>query len=107
MVVAALVETKRLKTALEYGLVDTPDVTIPMSAWWLVPQYPLFGISDMLTSVGLEEFFYDRSGPERVKKHGVSFYLSIIGIGSFISSLIVSVIDKISSTGEGESWFGQ
>ncbi|XVF63340.1 hypothetical protein PTKIN_Ptkin09bG0080000 [Pterospermum kingtungense] len=103
MVVAALVETKRLKTAQEYGLVDTPDVTIPMSVWWLVPQYLLFGISDMFTSVGLQEFFYDEV-PNELRSMGVSFYLSIIGTGSFLSSLIVSVIDKISS-GEGESWF--
>ncbi|XP_062081790.1 protein NRT1/ PTR FAMILY 5.10-like isoform X2 [Humulus lupulus] len=37
MVVAALIEKKRLKIAKEYNLVDRPSVTIPMSVWWLVP----------------------------------------------------------------------
>ena len=41
MVITALIEIKRLKTAKEYGLVDMLDVTIPMSVWWLLPQYVL------------------------------------------------------------------
>ena len=54
MVVAALVEMKRLKTAQAYGLVDVPNVNIPMSVWWLVPQYVLLGIANVFTEVGLQ-----------------------------------------------------
>ncbi|KAG5027508.1 hypothetical protein JHK86_023422 [Glycine max] len=50
---------QRLKTAQEYGLVDKPNATIPMSVWWLVPQYFFFGISNVFTMVGLQELFYD------------------------------------------------
>ena len=60
IVVAALVEMKRLKTAKEYELVDMPDVTIPLSVWWLLPQYIMSGIADVFTMVGLQEFFYDQ-----------------------------------------------
>ena len=64
MVVAALIEIKRLKTAKEYGLVDMPDVTIPMSVWWLLPQYVLSGIADVFTMIRLQEFFYDQVSTE-------------------------------------------
>ncbi|TKY68057.1 NRT1/ PTR FAMILY 5.10 [Spatholobus suberectus] len=58
LVFAAVAETKRLKTAQKYGVVDEPNTTIPMSVWGLIPQYLLFGISDVFTMVGLQEFFH-------------------------------------------------
>ncbi|KAL5558419.1 hypothetical protein UlMin_034630 [Ulmus minor] len=96
MVVAALVEMKRLKTAEEFDLVDTPSATIPMSVWWLVPQYVLIGEADAFTIVGLQEFFYDQV-PKELRSIGLALYLSVIGVGSLLSSFLVSII--------GESWF--
>ncbi|KAF5726816.1 hypothetical protein HS088_TW22G00500 [Tripterygium wilfordii] len=104
MAVAALVEIKRLKTAQEYGLVDKPNVTIPMSVWWLVPQYVLFGAADVFTMVGLQEFFYDQV-PHELRSVGMSLYLSIFGVGSFLSSFLISIIEK-ATDGDGRySWF--
>ncbi|CAA2964083.1 NRT1 PTR FAMILY -like [Olea europaea subsp. europaea] len=104
MVIAALVETKRLKTAAEYGLVDMPKATVPMSVWWLLPQYLLFGISDVFTMVGLQEFFYDQV-PSELKSIGLALYLSIFGIGSFLSSFLISVVEKATGGPARESWF--
>lgn len=100
MVVAALVEQKRLAVADEYGLVDVKDATVPMNVWWLVPQYVLFGIADVFAIVGLQEFFYDQVSGE-LKSIGIAMYHSIIGIGGFLSSFLVSLIWKLSSHGHG------
>ncbi|KAK9270169.1 hypothetical protein L1049_025745 [Liquidambar formosana] len=104
MIVAAIVERKRLETAREYGLVDMPEATIPMSVWWLVPQYALFGVADVFTMVGLQEFFYDQV-PNELRSVGLSLYLSIFGVGSLLSSALVSIIEKATSGDGHDSWF--
>lgn len=104
MVFAAVVEKARLQTAIEYGLVDLPNVTLPISIWWLAPQYMLLGISEAFTMVGLQEFFYDQV-PSELRSVGLSLYLSIFGIGSFISSFLISVIENVTRDQGQESWF--
>ncbi|RDX68711.1 Protein NRT1/ PTR FAMILY 5.10 [Mucuna pruriens] len=104
LVFAALVEIKRLKTAQEYGLVEEANATIPMSVWWLIPQYFLFGISDVFTMVGLQEFFYDQI-PNELRSMGLALYLSIFGVGSFISGFLISVIEQVTGKDGQDSWF--
>ncbi|CAA6670163.1 unnamed protein product [Spirodela intermedia] len=82
--IAAKVETKRLQTAIDFGLVDLPGVAIPMNLWRLVPQYVLLRVSD--------------------KDLGLCLYMSIFGVGSFISGVLVLVIQKVSAWW-GEDWF--
>ncbi|WOG84554.1 hypothetical protein DCAR_0103738 [Daucus carota subsp. sativus] len=104
MLSAALVEIKRLQTAQDYGLVDTPDASIPMSIWWLVPQYVLLGLADVFAIIGLQEFFYDQV-PAELRSVGLSLYLSIFGVGSFLSSFLISVIQNASSKNGRDGWF--
>ncbi|KAJ6744771.1 MAJOR FACILITATOR SUPERFAMILY PROTEIN ISOFORM 1 [Salix purpurea] len=104
MVIAALVETKRLETAKDHGLIDLPKVTIPMSIWWLAPQYILCGVADVLTIVGLQEFCYNQV-PKDLRSLGISIFLSISGIGSFLSTFLISSINKATSGDGQESWF--
>ncbi|KAL8482502.1 hypothetical protein ACS0TY_028614 [Phlomoides rotata] len=104
IVFAAFVETKRLAIAREYGLVDIPGALIPMSVWWLAPQYILSGIADVLGMIGLQEFFYDQI-PSELKSVGFALYLSILGIGSLISSFLVSSIQNATKGNGQGGWF--
>ncbi|CAJ1978246.1 unnamed protein product [Sphenostylis stenocarpa] len=104
VVTAAVIETKRLKTAQESGVVDEPNATVPMSIWWLIPQYMLFGVSEVFTMVGLQEFFYDQV-PNELRSMGLALYLSIFGVGNFISSFLISVIEKATGKDGQDSWF--
>ncbi|KAL4633244.1 hypothetical protein ACB092_04G109100 [Castanea dentata] len=104
IVVAALVEIKRLKTVKEYGLIDMPYLTIPLSVWWLLPQYVLSGIAEVFLMIGLQEFFYDQV-PIELRSMGLALYLSIFGVGSFLSSFLVFVIEEATSGFGRDSWF--
>ncbi|KAK4413384.1 protein NRT1/ PTR FAMILY 5.10 [Sesamum alatum] len=104
ILIAAFVEQKRLALTREYGLVDTPNAMIPMSVWWLAPQYVLFAFADVFAMVGLQEFFYDQV-PNELKSIGLAMYLSILGVGSLLSSLLVSSIQKLTSGNGQDGWF--
>ncbi|GLJ13511.1 hypothetical protein SUGI_0214100 [Cryptomeria japonica] len=104
MIVAAMIEMKRLQAAKEYGLIDKPHATIPLSIFWLLPQYILFGVSDVFTMIGLQEYFYDQM-PDTMRSLGIALYLSVFGIGSFLSGMIISIVEELSSRGGGQNWF--
>ncbi|KAK9050557.1 hypothetical protein SSX86_030472 [Deinandra increscens subsp. villosa] len=104
MVVSASVESKRVRIATEHGLMDKPKSIVPMSVWWLVPQYVLMGVSDVFTIVGLQELFYDQV-PDEMRSMGAAAYLSVVGVGSFLSSALISVIQVITAAGgQGDEW---
>ncbi|KAL9414487.1 hypothetical protein AB3S75_042873 [Citrus x aurantiifolia] len=94
MIVAALVEAKRVRTARENGLIDSPKAIVPISIWWLLPQYLLVSICDVFGIVGLQELFYDQM-PEAMRSIGAAAYISIIGVGSFINTGVIEVVEAI------------
>ncbi|GKA46217.1 proton-dependent oligopeptide transporter family protein [Tanacetum coccineum] len=103
MAVAALVETKRLKIAHEYGLIDDPNATVPMKIWWLLPQYLLAGAAEVFTVVGMQEFFYDQV-PIELRSIGLALYLSVMGSGNFLSSFLISIVEKTTGRNGEDGW---
>lgn len=95
---------KRRQTAIVYGLVDDTDATIPMRVSWLIPQYFLLGIARVFTVVGLQEFFYGQV-PNELRSMGLALYLSVFGLGSFLSSLLISVSEEATGKNGQSSWF--
>lgn len=102
--IAYLVETKRLHV-IKLQHVMGPKEVVPMSIFWLLPQYVLLGVADVFNAIGLLEFFYDQS-PENMQSLGTTFFTSGIGIGNFLNSFLVTMVDKITGRGENRSWIG-
>ncbi|KAK3183497.1 hypothetical protein Dsin_030783 [Dipteronia sinensis] len=104
MVIAAIVETKRLEMSKQTGDSQS-DQTVPLSIFWLLPQYILLGISDIFTVVGMQEFFYNEV-PIRMRTMAFALYTSVFGVGSFMSALFISLVEAFtSSSGSKHSWF--
>ncbi|KAK9162140.1 hypothetical protein Syun_003042 [Stephania yunnanensis] len=104
MVVAALVEKRRLDVAFDFGLIDNQGAMVPMSIWWLAPQYLLRGLADVFIFVGMQEFFYDQV-PNGLKSIGVGIHWTVIGVGNFLSSLLISILENATSASGQGSWF--
>ncbi|KAJ0979572.1 hypothetical protein J5N97_015046 [Dioscorea zingiberensis] len=101
MVIAAIVEAKRLSVAHE-----EQSKVVSMSMLWLAPQYVILGFGDGFSLVGLQEYFYDQV-PDRMRSLGIAFYLSVIGAANFLSSLLITVVDHVTEKGGRTSWFAK
>lgn len=91
MVAAAIMEKKRR------------DSDKTLSIFWITPQFLIFGFSEMFTAVGLIEFFYKQS------LKGMQAFLTAMtycsySFGFFLSSLLVSMVNKITSSSSNGGW---
>jgi len=100
-IVSALAEIKRKKVASKYHLLDSPKAIIPISVFWLVPQYFLHGVAEVFMNVGHLEFLYDQS-PESMRSSATALYCIAIAIGHFIGTLLVTLVHKY--TGKERNW---
>ncbi|KAM3213973.1 hypothetical protein ACQJBY_066412 [Aegilops geniculata] len=105
---ACLVEARRMRVIRERGA-RGPHDTVPMSVFWMLPQYVVLGVGDVFNSVGILEFFYDQS-PEGMRSLGTTFFTSGLGVGNFLNSLLVTLVDRATTTGGSggrrKSWIG-
>ncbi|EYU20116.1 hypothetical protein ABFS82_06G057500 [Erythranthe guttata] len=103
--IAYLVEVKRMRVIASHGITRGGEV-VPMSIFNLLPQYVLLGVADVFNAIGLLEFFYDQS-PEDMQSLGTTFFTSGIGVGNFLNSFLVTVVDKVTGRNGGKSWIGK
>lgn len=101
MVAAALTELKRLRVARSHGLTNNPTAEIPLSVFWLVPQFLLVGSGEAFTYVGQLDFFL-RECPNGMKTMSTGLFLSTLSLGFFFSSLLVTIVHKF--TGSRKPW---
>ncbi|KAL8543978.1 hypothetical protein ACS0TY_004506 [Phlomoides rotata] len=101
MIAAGIVECYRLK----YAQKDCKHCTgsSSLSIFWQVPQYALIGASEVFMYVGQLEFF-NAHAPDGLKSFGSALCMTSISLGNYVSSLLVSIVMKISTVDNMPGW---
>lgn len=97
MAVSAIVEMKRLAVIEEQGLQFSKS-PLPMSVFWLTPQYSIMGLAMVFGWIGMLEFFYDQA-PDDLQSIGTALFLANTGVAHFLCTIIVDVVVRV--TGDG------
>ncbi|CAH9058933.1 unnamed protein product [Cuscuta europaea] len=96
MVAAAIMENKRRNSSSH---------RVIMSVFWITPQYVIFGVSEMLTAVGLIEFFY-KQPLKGMQAFSTAITYCSYSFGFYLSSVLVSVVNKVTgrSSSHASGW---
>ncbi|KAF4353348.1 hypothetical protein F8388_015759, partial [Cannabis sativa] len=103
-ITAAKVEERRLGVVVSHGLVDKPEETVPMTMFWLLPQYLLLGGLDGILENNITRMLANQL-PQTMAPYVTIFASGISGVGILASVLSVYVVGKASSKGIKPSWF--
>ncbi|KAL8526345.1 hypothetical protein ACS0TY_015533 [Phlomoides rotata] len=103
-ITAAKVENRRLSVVQKHGLVDKPDETVPMTMFWLLPQFILLGAFNGIFNYSAISFFIDQS-PVSTRIYLPFFINAVVGVGILGSVLSVFVVGKVSENGGKMNWF--
>nr|KAJ0209938.1 hypothetical protein LSAT_V11C400174160 [Lactuca sativa] len=96
IITAGFVEHHRLKS-------KGPKETSSLSIFWQTPQYVLVGVAEAFTYVAQWEFFAAQV-PDKLKSIGLGLSMCSSAMGSYISSIILSVVMKITSKDGKPGW---
>nr|XP_023891101.1 protein NRT1/ PTR FAMILY 5.5-like [Quercus suber]XP_023891102.1 protein NRT1/ PTR FAMILY 5.5-like [Quercus suber]XP_023891103.1 protein NRT1/ PTR FAMILY 5.5-like [Quercus suber] len=103
-ITAAEVETRRLDVIRRHGFLDKPNEKIPMSMFWLLPQFLLLGAVDGMSNFSIDQFFTNQA-PASMSRYLKLFSHSVIGAGTVGSVLSVYVVGKVSERKGRPNWF--
>ncbi|KAM7461451.1 hypothetical protein LguiA_029572 [Lonicera macranthoides] len=103
-ITAAKVEIRRIGVIRSHGLLDKPKEDIPMSLFWLLPQYLLLAALDGFSQASITGFF-ENQAPPSMKKYLLYFTNGVLGLGTMGSVLSVYIVGKVSEKGGRMNWF--
>lgn len=95
LIIAGFIEKKRLKLA--YGESSS------LSIFWQTPQYVLVGVSEAFVVVAQMEFFCSET-PDGLKSLGMGLCMSSSAFGSYVATIILTVVMKITSSHGRHGW---
>ncbi|WVZ00635.1 hypothetical protein V8G54_026704 [Vigna mungo] len=102
-VTSAIVESIRRRKAIREGFADNPEAVLEMSAMWLIPHNILCGIAEAFNAIGQSEFYYSEF-PSSMSSIAASLFSLGSAVGNLVASLILSIVDNITSKGGKQSW---
>ncbi|KAK8543114.1 hypothetical protein V6N13_136350 [Hibiscus sabdariffa] len=102
MAAAAIVEVKRLSIAKEHS----ETTTLPITVFYLVPQFFLVGAGEGFIYTGQLDFFITQS-PKGMKTMSTGLFLTTLSLGFFFSSLLVSVVKAATGSGGKQGWLAE
>lgn len=91
---AALCEIKRLHVARSHGLTNDAVTPVPITVFYLLPQFILVGSGEAFIYVGQLDFFL-KECPKGMKTMSTGLFLSTLSLGFFFSSVLVTIIHKV------------
>ena len=106
-ITAAGVETRRLDMIRKHRLLDKltdSNEKIPMSMFWLLPQFLLLGAVEGMPNFSIDQFFTNQA-PASMSRYVKLFCHGAIGAGTVSSVLSVYVVGKFSERGGRPNWF--
>ena len=101
MVVAGLVERRRLSLAAQGKFNDRGEVD--MSVFWQTGQYVLVGASEVFTSIGQLELFYDQA-PDSMRSCCSALALLTTALGGYIAGGLIPLINSITEGTKTGRW---
>ncbi|GLU09707.1 hypothetical protein SLE2022_265530 [Rubroshorea leprosula] len=100
MVTASLVEARRLLVVRATGGIGE---SLPISAFWLLPQFIFIGIAEAFTYSGQLDFFVTES-PKGMKAIGSGLFLTTSAMGMFGSIILVEVVKTFTGRVGSQIW---
>ncbi|KAK4729903.1 hypothetical protein R3W88_022891 [Solanum pinnatisectum] len=103
MGVASIIEVKRLSIAKAN---EETSNTLPISVFLLIPQFFLVGAGVGFMYTGQLDLFITQS-PKGMKTMSTGLFLTTMALGFFFSSLLISIVKKVTTTNINNGWVGE
>ncbi|XP_071740992.1 protein NRT1/ PTR FAMILY 5.5-like [Rutidosis leptorrhynchoides] len=102
--IAALVEKSRLGVIRLHGISNNSGEIIPMSMFWLFPQFLFLGFVDASLELVIHFFLADEISLP-IKNFKMFMVEAFTGVGHMSSVLVAYIVGKVSENGGRINWF--
>ncbi|CAM6084574.1 unnamed protein product [Calypogeia fissa] len=95
MLAAVLVEAKRVRVIRDnhVDLIHITEGLVPMSVFYLTPQFVILGVVEFLLGSALFPFYYSET-PKSMKSVATALSFASISVGYFISTALVNAVNS-------------